>query len=883
MPASFRFGAFEVQPATQQVLVEGVPAALGARAFDLLLALIERRERLVAKHELLDIVWRGQVVEEGNLHVQVSTLRKLLGPAAIATIPGRGYRFVAPLHGTDADHMPDGMPASSPISAVSRRAEATPPLRGNLGPYRPPLLGRETALPALLALVEAHRLVTIVGASGMGKTALAQVAAQALQGRWRDGAWWVDLAAVNDPAQLPEVVAQALRIARPQSGSTEDHLAGVLGSMSLLLVLDNCEHLVDAAGAFAEGIVHHASGVHVLATSQELLNVHGETLFKLTPLALPAAGVSPQEAEQHGAIQLFVERARSADIHFVLGPDNVQAVADICHRLDGLPLAIELAAARVRLLGVQGLRDRLGERFRVLTGGARTAMRRHQTLRAALDWSHGLLSEAEQRVLRRLGVFVGGFALELAQGVACDEGLDEWAVLDALSGLVDKSLVVASVTEGTEAPRYSLLETTRAYALEKLAAAGETDACIERHTQAVCAFFERFEEARRGDGDTLSQRELVRRTAPELDNERAALAWAMGDAGPVLGEAAGRKVRDLDLAVGLAGSAMLTFGNVGLMPEAADQLMGLRERLDSAPTGSVSPLRAARFWQSLTILGQSAHVPLAVALDAADRAEVFYRAQGLRRRLAYLLVMKTVVLTMAGRWPAASRLLQEARELEARDWPARSIGARLRSEGWVLNAQGQHEQAMVPFREMHRLMQATTGEARHLMESETELCRCLHLAGRDDECIVLAQAVIAREGGDTIVTMAMLLRVLMLAQARSGRIADACRTLRDALPRWRRYGLKLASGDLAVVLAELGCWADAARVGAAAHAYMRRQHIVWHPSMQHAIERREALLAAAACAPEDRARWQREGETLDDAAIEAICLRAAVPGPAHPG
>ena len=349
-------------------------------------------------------------------------------------------------------------------------------------------------MPALLAQLQAQRLVTLVGASGMGKTALAQVAAQALHGHFRHGVWWVDLTTVSDPALLPQRVAQALHIAQPQSGSTADHLVAVLASMSLLLVLDNCEHLVDAAGALAERIVSHANGVQVLATSQELLNVPSEALFKLGPLALPAVAASAgassnvlshDQVGQFGAIQLFVQRARTADARFALSPDNAQAVAHICRHLDGLPLAIELAAARVRLLGVHGLLDKLGERFRVLTGGARTAMRRHQTLRAALDWSHALLSGTEQVVLRWLGVFVGGFSLELVQALAQDEGIDEWAVLDALSGLVDKSPVIADSAEATEAPRYRLLETTRVYALEKLAEAGETDAWIARHARVV--------------------------------------------------------------------------------------------------------------------------------------------------------------------------------------------------------------------------------------------------------------------------------------------------------------------------------------------------------------------------------------------------------------
>ena len=847
MPATVRFGTIEIQPVARRVLAAGVPATLGARAFDLLLALIERRDRVVTKHELMDIVWPDQVVEEGNLHVQVSTLRKLLGPSAITTIPGRGYRFVVPL-----DDVVTQAPADPPPSQPAAR------LPGNLGTHRAPLLGRETELPALLALLEARRLVTIVGASGMGKTALAQVAAQALRGRWRDGAWWVDLAPVTDPAQLPQVVAQTLQIAgpaRPQRGSTARHLESVLASMSLLLVLDNCEHLIEAAGAFAERLVQHAGGVHVLATSQELLNVADEVVFKLTPLALPAADASPDEAGGCGAVRLFVERARSADDRFTLDGQNVQAVSDICRRLDGLPLAIELAAARVRLLGVQSLRDKLGERFRVLTGGARTAMRRHQTLRAALDWSHGLLSAPEQRVFRRLGVFVGGFALDLAQALAQDGGIDEWAVLDALGALVDKSLVSA---DAAEPPRYRLLETTRAYALEMLAEAGETDAWIARHAQVMCNFFEQQEEARRGEQATLSNGAYIRRTAPELDNARAALDWACAEAG------------DLNLAVGLAGASALAFNNLSFTVETLDRLMDLRPHIDDR----VAPLRAALLWHSLAGLGQSGRIPLAVALDAADRAEQCWRGQGLAIRQHSALALKALLLTLAGDGPSAQALLVLMRQLETPAWPVWRMGLRLRAQAWIQLTQGELEAALVECRQWRALMLNATGETRTLIDSESELSRCLYLTGRHDECIALVRAVIAREGGALRGRLPLLAQYLMVAQATSGRLEDARQTLVEALPAWRRNGMFAASAALALVLAELGSTADAARVGAAAIVYLKRADIVRHPSLQHMNERWQALLASTARLPNDVARWQREGEALDEAAIEAICLRA---------
>ncbi len=499
------FGRFRIEPAQRRLLVDGVPAPLGARAFDLLLALLERRERVVSKDELLDLVWPNLVVEENNLQVQMSTLRKLLGAQAIATVPGRGYRFVAVVDGDAGGDAAPASPASpaatvSTASAASAAGPAPAVASGNLPLQLPPLVGREAELQSLRAAIAAYPVVTLVGTGGIGKTTLALAAATALRERWRDGAWLIELAPLADPAALPQAVAQVLRITLGGAGAAHEQLAGLLGSQQMLLVLDNCEHLLEAAGRLAAALATRAPGVRLLATSQERLKVHGEQVLELPPLAVPAEGEMAQ-AERHGAVRLFAERAAAADPRFVLDTANAEAVAEICRRLDGLPLALELAAARVRLLGVAGVRDRLGERFRVLTGGTRTAMPRQQTLHATLDWSHALLAAAEQAVLRRLGVFVGGFSLELAQQVAADDALDEWAVLDALGALVDKSLVAA---DGGEPVRYRLLETTRAYALEQLAAQGEAATTRQRHAQALCALFVQTEEARFGEQGTLS-------------------------------------------------------------------------------------------------------------------------------------------------------------------------------------------------------------------------------------------------------------------------------------------------------------------------------------------------------------------------------------------
>ncbi|MDP1901790.1 MAG: winged helix-turn-helix domain-containing protein [Rubrivivax sp.] len=467
------FGRCVLRPATRQLLIAGQPAALGSRAFDLLLALVERRDRVVGKNELLDLVWPGLVVEENNLQVHVSALRKLLGPQAITTVPGRGYQFS--LVETD----PPTPAWAAVVSAVEPGATAAAAAAASVA--LPPLFGRAADLRALRALLATHRLVCVVGAGGVGKTALVRTLAQALQGEYRDGVCTIDLAPLTDAAHLLPALAGALHLSLG-AGPGLAALAASLQARQLLLVLDNCEHLQRPVAELAAALLAQAPQLRLLATSQEPLRLSCEQVYRLATLALPAAGAAStlEQARDAGALQLFEERARAADQHFALNATNVAAAVDICRQLDGIALAIELAAARVPLLGVEGLRLRLGERLRLLTGGARDLPPRHRTLRAALEWSHDLLTPPQQVVYRRLGVMAGSFGLEAAQQVAAAAEIDEWDVLDALGALVDKSMVTAEIGPAGE-PRFRLLETVRQHALEQLAGAGEDAALRERH------------------------------------------------------------------------------------------------------------------------------------------------------------------------------------------------------------------------------------------------------------------------------------------------------------------------------------------------------------------------------------------------------------------
>ena len=596
--------------AQRTLFADGEPAKLGARAFDVLAALIERRDRLVSKNELLEVVWPHLVVEENNLQVQIWALRKLLGPDVIATVPGRGYKFTAVLEGATEAVQAQAAGGTAPSVPV---AAHTPT---NLPAELAPLYGRDTDVQAVQRLVLEHRLVTIAGAGGIGKTRVGQAVAHALREDYAGGVWLIELAPLADPALVAASVAQVLGHQLRSTDAPLDELVTLLESQRLLLVIDNCEHLVEAASQLAQALLDKAPRVHMLVTSQEPLRLPDERLYRLGTLGVPAEGepVDAAQALEHGAVRLFVERAQALDPRFALDERNVQAVIDICRRLDGLALAIEMAAARVPALGVQGVRERLGERLRMLTAGSRIALRRHQTLRAALDWSHGLLEPQDQVVFRRLGVFSGGCTIEAVQQVASDEQLDEWAVLDAIGRLVDKSLIVA---DGDDRPRYRMLESARAYALEKLAAAQETDALARRHASYYAAYAERISDALFAAGGTEDG--FIAARAAEFDNLRAALKWSLGDNGDAgialallahtspygLGGGIARRVRSVadgfETAPGERGAVAAT-GRVALR---GGDLMGLHDgvafgcRYRLALPLAVSATDAAAAWRAL--------------------------------------------------------------------------------------------------------------------------------------------------------------------------------------------------------------------------------------------------------------------------------------------
>jgi predicted ATPase/DNA-binding winged helix-turn-helix (wHTH) protein len=501
----YQIGRCRLVTAECRLLADGVSTGLGKRAVNLLRALIERRDRLVTKEELFQIVWPGRVVEENNLQVQVSSLRKLLGVRSIVTHPGRGYQFVA---------------------TVEEHAAGVPPpaeQRSNLPAPASSFIGRAEQRREVAALLAGNPLVTLAGAAGIGKTRLAlRVGADTL-GQFPDGAWFIELAPLADPQLVAEAVAAVLGLDVRGASAASSAVTAFLRQKTALLILDNCEHLVGACAGICDTIVRACPGVRVLATSREPLGVAGESIYRVPPLGSPPEGqvLTADDALEYEAVRLFVARAKAACNTFVLGDDNATDVATICSRLDGIALAIELAAPRISLFDAERLLRRLDERFALLTSGARTSPPRQQSLRGSLDWSYELLSESERALLRRLAVFVDGCTLDSARAVVTGELVTEAQVFDLLSALVDKSLLAVDATRGE--PRFKLLESTRQYAGERLAESGEAG-----YARRLAAYLARLLERAESEWRTVPTDDWLDDYGAELKNLRASLAWAFG-------------------------------------------------------------------------------------------------------------------------------------------------------------------------------------------------------------------------------------------------------------------------------------------------------------------------------------------------------------------
>src|SRR5580698_7573271 len=514
------FGPFSLFAAERLLKKADEPVPLGDRALDILIALAERAGEVVTHKELISRVWPDVTVEEGNLRFQMATLRKALGDGRdgvryVSNVAGRGYCFVAPITRSTAAR-------TVPVAGIttSERVQKLPPR-----PAR--MVGRDDTVRALAEQLQVRRFVSIVGAGGIGKTTVAISVAHALLDGFNGAVFFVDLAALTDAELVPTAVASTLGF----MVQTQDPVVGLLafvGDKKILLVLDNCEHVIGVAAALAERVISEAPQAHILATSREALRAEGEHVHLLYSLDCPPedAGQTAVEALQYPAAQLFMERAAASGYGAALCDVDAPIVARICRRLDGIALAIELAASRVGSLGIRGTAELLDNRFSLLWHGRRTALPRRETLNAMLDWSYSLLSEREKMALCRLSVFVGDFTLEAAGSVASETEVDEADVINAVASLVAKSLI--STTVINESTYYRMLDTTRAYAAATLAERDEANRIARRHAIFYSKFLERDEiiQSLFGEHDLSGY-------APHIGNVRAALGWALSNRGDV--------------------------------------------------------------------------------------------------------------------------------------------------------------------------------------------------------------------------------------------------------------------------------------------------------------------------------------------------------------
>ena len=514
-------GACEIDLARRELRVLGSPVPIGGRAFEVIEVLARSAGEIVTKNELMDRIWPGAIVTENTLHVHTMAVRKALGPyrTLLKTESRRGFRLI----GDWAVRPHDA--ANPPVGLQRMRVDGESPVT-NFPASVTRLIGRTAALARVRDLMSAYRVVTLTGPGGIGKTSLALKAARGAVGEYAGGGWLVELAPLADPSLVPSAVAGVLGLKLGGGGISADVVARAIGGREILLVVDNCEHVIGATAELVERLVYSCPRVMILATSREVLRINGETVYRVPPLDVPRQDdEKPDIIFGHSAIQLFIARTTELNQEFSPRAEDCPDIAVICRHLDGIPLAIEFAAARVATLGIQQTASHLDDCFALLTSGRRTALPRHQTLRAMLDWSHELLTKAEQAALRRMAVFAGSFSFQAACAVAASTEFTASELVDIVANLVSKSLVVLDAQDGTEC--YRLLQTTRTYASRKLSESGEQVRTQRRHAE-YCR--DRLERAG-AEAATPPTPEWLTARAAHIGDLRLALGWAFSPSG----------------------------------------------------------------------------------------------------------------------------------------------------------------------------------------------------------------------------------------------------------------------------------------------------------------------------------------------------------------
>jgi predicted ATPase/DNA-binding winged helix-turn-helix (wHTH) protein len=826
-------GRVEIHLAQRTASLDGQPVKLGSRAFDLLAAFAARPGQLITKSELLDAAWGDEAVGDCNLHVQISQLRKQLGKGAIVTLPGRGYHCALALQGTPR------RPAAAP----------QPPDHG-----AQKLFGREQDLASVRQLLHEHALVVITGTGGVGKTSLALALLCELQGRHADGTALVDLSTLDSRAGILPALATALRVPR-SPGNAPTALMQALRPLDALVLLDNAESLIDGVAVVLAALLEGGTSLRFLVTSQLQMKHGAAQHHRLEPLPVPATAAGVEECMRCAAVALFEARVRAIAPRFRLDGGNLALAIDVCRAVDGLPLALEFAAARCASLGLPALQQHLQTCLRWPSPRSQFAPDRQKTLAAVMDWSHSLLSRQAQVAFRRLGIFAGGFTLAMVHGLLPDQHSDAIDRIDLLADLVEHSLVSL---DPAGPQRYRLLETARLHALAQLGAAGELETAQRLHAHTVGQLFETaWQECWH-----LPEASFVARYEPDLDNLRAALRWLLQ--------------HEPQAAITLASASGRLWRWLSLHAEGLRWLERAAALLDAATPAAM----AARLWEAVALqYGEAASVE---GREAARRAAALYAQAGDARGRYLALAHLAYTYRYLEDAEEATLAFNELQRLEDPAWPpsVRLFGARLTPCAGT----GRQRVALEWATNETRLALATAAGSDYEMNSAlVNLADLALMAGRTDEAVQRNRALLARLSGKHLASRAIALGNLLEALVLHGSLAQA----HECVPEFVRTSTRLefmfgmfAIDALALLAALEQRWGAAAHLlGYSDLAYARR-HRERGPNEQALRDRTWALLARHADAA-DLAAWMTQGGSLPAAA--ACALAAGTPDTEGPG
>ena len=769
---SVSFGPFRLYPGARLIERDGARLALGSRALDILIVLVERAGEVVSHRELTQRVWRELVVSPSSLRVHISGLRKALGEGEgerqyIANVLGQGYCFVAPTSLAEAN----GTSASAAMpqeQAEGVTAQSAP--RNNLPNQLTSFIGREREIRQLKDLLASTRLLTLTGIGGCGKTRLAlQVAAEVLDG-FPDGCWLVELASIGDSSLVAQAVANVVAAEEQGNRSRVEAVVERLATQCVLLVLDNAEHLVQPCAELADLLLRRCSRLQIFVTSREPLGVSGELTYRVPSLSVAEPDAPSEVALASESARLFVERARLHRPDFAITKKNARTLTSICRRLDGIALAIELAAPRIRTMSIEELSSHLDDRFGILTGGHRTALPRHRTLRSLIDWSYDLLGSAEKTMLRRMAVFSGGVTVDSAEFVCAGDSIGGGHAFDLLTSLTDKNLLVAEPHE--DAARFGMLETVRQYAFDRLRESGEETLLRPRHFE----FFASLADALATEPIEEQRNVKLKQLDRELDNLRAALAWCEADVARAPGglRLAGKLVwfwitrgyfsegrgwierflaatpdgeGDEDRAKALATAGALAYHQDDYEPAVAyhQEAITLYRRLGLRD-------KATRLLGNLGALAVN-RGDYQDARGLFDESLAGAREIGDRRSVALCLYNLGVLACMTGDFEQARVVLEECVTVSREQGKWSAAGA-LQQLGWVRHAQGQHEQA--------RSLLMESLDLHREFEDKLGIARTLYYLG-----------MVSHDEGDTAAAKAQLREALALEQTVGDRILSA--------------------------------------------------------------------------------------------------------------